>query len=91
MPYFQSIFEIEAPPGTILHILTGTDVTLAGNNGGTMNLRIGEPDTGTPLITSAVSPARTQVNIGGTLTVGGASANTPGTYSGTFLISFNYE
>jgi hypothetical protein len=91
IPYYQSVFEIEASPGTIVHILNSQDVILTGSNGGTMNLHLGDPDTGTTLITSAVSPARTQVNIGGTLTMGGTSINTPGTYNGTFHISFNYE
>src|SRR5690349_20215769 len=91
IPYYHSIFEIEASPGTIVHILNSQDVILTGTNGGTMNLHLGDPDTGTTLITSAVSPARTQVNIGGTISMGGTSANTPGIYNGTFHISFNYE
>lgn len=89
--WFQSIFEIDAPIGSIISILNGPDATLAGSNGGTMNLHIGNSDPPSPLITIVAQPARTTVNIGGTLTVGNAAANPPGTYSGTFYITFNYE
>ncbi len=91
MLYFQAIFEIEAPEGTVISILNGPDATLTGSNGGSMSLRIGDADPASPFITNIAPPGRTRVNIGGTLTVGSAAASPPGTYSGTFYITFNNE
>jgi hypothetical protein len=54
-------------------------------------MQIGASHPASPLITTVIQPARTAVNIGGTLIVGNAAANPPGTYSGTFYITFNQE
>jgi hypothetical protein len=89
--FFQAIFEIDTPEGTIISILNGADATLTGSNGGSVSMHIGNSDPPSPFITTVVQPARTQVNIGGTLTVGGPVANPPGTYTGTFYITFNQE
>jgi hypothetical protein len=88
---YQSIFEIDAPKGSIISLLNGPDATLTGSNGGTMIFRIGASNPSSPLITTVSQPARTTVNIGGTLTVGSLAANPPGAYSGTFYITCNYE
>jgi hypothetical protein len=88
---YQSIFEIDAPSGSIISILNGPDATLNGSNGGTMSLRIGNSNPSSPFITMVAQPARTSIHVGGTLTVGGSAANPPGTYAGTFYITFNYE
>lgn len=89
--YFNALFEIEAPPGSIISILNGPDATLTGSNGGTMILGIGTSTPAAPFSTTLSPPSRTQVNIGGTLTVGNNAASPPGSYSGTFYITFNYE
>lgn len=89
--WFHSIFDIDAPAGSIISILNGPDATLTGSNGGSMNLRIGNSDPPSPFITIVSQPSRTPVNIGGTLTVGSPAANPPGMYTGTFYITFNYE
>ncbi len=89
--YFQSIFEIEAAEGAIISITNGPDATLTGSNGGTMSLKLGNSAPGSPFINTTPSPARTQISIGGTLSVGAPSSNPPGTYSGTFYIIFNQE
>jgi hypothetical protein len=89
--YFNAIFEIEAPPGTIVSILNGPDATLTGSNGGSMTLSIGTSSPATPFSTTLSPPSRTQVNIGGTLTVGNNATSPPGTYTGTFYITFNHE
>ena len=89
--FHQAIFDINTPEGSVISILNGTDVTLTGSNGGSMQMYIGNSDPGSPFITTVAQPARTPVNIGGTLTVGNAAANPPGTYSGTFYITFNQE
>jgi hypothetical protein len=89
--FFHAIFEIDTPEGAIISILNGADATLTGSNGGSVSLHIGSSDPPSPFITTVTQPARTQVNIGGTLTVGGPVANPPGTYTGTFYITFNQE
>lgn len=89
--YFNAIFEIEAPPGTIVSILNGPDATLTGSNGGSMTLSIGTSSPAAPFSTTLSPPSRTQVNIGGTLTVGNNATSPPGSYTGTFYITFNHE
>lgn len=89
--YFQAIFEIDAPIGSIISILNGADATLTGSNGGSMSMHIGGSDPASPFITVVSQPARTQISIGGTLTVGNTASNPPGNYNGTFYITFNQE
>jgi hypothetical protein len=89
--YSPALFEIEANEGTIISILNGPDITLTGSNGGTMTLHIGNANTGSSFITTALPPQRTLVSIGGTLTVGNSLANPPGNYSGTFSVTFMQE
>ena len=89
--YFQAIFDIDAPQGSIISILNGPNATLTGSNGGTMSVHIDNSDPGSPFSTVVAQPQRTQVNIGGTLTVGTAAASPPGTYSGTIYLTFNQE
>ncbi|AXY72768.1 DUF4402 domain-containing protein [Paraflavitalea soli] len=91
IPFSPAIFEVDATPGTLISILNGPDVTLTGNNGGSITLHIGNASTGSPFITTAVPPDRTLVRIGGTLTVGNALANPSGMYSGTFSVTFIQE
>lgn len=87
-PYSPAIFEIDANVGTAVSIMNGPDVTLTGSNGGSISLHIGTASTGASFVTSVASPSRTQVRIGGTLTVGNALANPSGNYSGTFSVTF---
>jgi hypothetical protein len=89
--FFQSIFDIDAPLGSIVSILNGSDVTLAGSNGGSMSMHIGNSDPPGPFVITVPQPTRTPVSIGGTLTAGTPVANPPGTYTGTFYITFNLE
>jgi hypothetical protein len=87
-PFSPAIFEVDANVGTVVSIMNGPDVTLTGSNGGSIGLHIGAASTGTTFITTAASPSRTQVRIGGTLTVGNPLANPSGNYSGTFSVTF---
>jgi hypothetical protein len=87
----QAIFGVEAPEGTIISILNGPDVNLTGSNGGTMSLHIETADPLSPFISSVAPPGKIIVNLGGTLTVGDAFTSPPGSYSGTFYITFNNE
>lgn len=83
--FLPAIFEVEAPVGTIVLIQNGSDVTLSGNNGGSMTLSVGSSSTGSPFTTTT---AKTQVGIGATLTIGSPAANPAGTYSGSFSVTF---
>jgi len=89
--YFQAIFEIEAPEGTVVSIMNGGNVTLTGSNGGSMMLQIGNSDPASPFAITIPPPGKTRVNFGGTLTIGSPAQNPPGSYSGTFSITFNNE
>ena len=91
VPFSPAVFEIDANVGTLVSILNGPDATLSGSNGGSVSLHIGSASTGTPFITTVAPPGRTQVRIGGTLTVGSAMANPAGDYSGTFSVIFIQE
>ncbi|MET4141740.1 DUF4402 domain-containing protein [Pedobacter sp. UYP1] len=86
--FSPAIFEVDAEPGTVVTISNGPDVTLTGSTGGTVSLHIGGSDLGSPFTTTAVSPARTQIRIGGTLTLTSPLASPPGNYSGTFSVTF---
>lgn len=91
VPYYQAIYEIEAPAGSIISILNGPDVTLSGSNGGSMSLHIGISTPTSPFIVMVSPPQRTEVMIGGTLTVGSTLSNPPGTYTGNVYITFNQQ
>lgn len=72
----------------VFSITTNSPRTLLRTGGGSMTLTLGTP-----------SPASFTVNrnntrvisIGGTLTVGSITANPPGSYSGTFALTFNFN
>lgn len=89
--YFQSIFDIDAPEGSIISIMNGPSTLLTGSNGGTMTMELGPSSPASPFGTIVPQPIRTQVSIGGTLTVGNSTTSPPGTYTGTFYITFNQE
>lgn len=89
--YFQALFEVSAPAGAIISILNGPDATLTGSNGGSMSLELGGTSPEAPFLNTTPSPGHTNIGIGGTLTVGNAAASPPGTYSGTFYLTFNLE
>ncbi len=89
--FFQAIFDIDAPIGSIVSIMNGADAVLSGSNGGSMMMRIDNSDPPSPFIITVNQPVRTAVNIGGTLTVGNTATNPPGIYNGTFYITFNQE
>ncbi|WP_207496551.1 DUF4402 domain-containing protein [Aridibaculum aurantiacum] len=86
-----AIFEIEAPQGSVVSIMNGPNATLTGSNGGSMTLTIGQSSPASMFTTTAIPPTRTQVHIGGTLTVGTTATAPPGTYTGTFYVTFNLE
>jgi len=87
--YCPAIFELEADPGTLISILKGTDTSMTGNNGGSVNLQIGDSDTESPIIIPI--SGRIQVRMGGILTVGNPQTNPSGDYSGSFEVTFIQE
>jgi hypothetical protein len=89
--YFESIFEVEGIVGANISILNGPNATLTGSNGGSMSMSIGTCTPASPFINAVQPPGRTQVHIGGTLNIGAPASNPPGTYSGTFYVTFNQE
>lgn len=97
IPVFQgsqfhpAIFEVEANPGTIINIVNGPDIILAGSNGGSIMLHLDGSLPVSPFINSTRPPFRTQVMIGGTITVGNTLANPPGEYTGNFFVTFIQE
>lgn len=88
--YCQAIFDVQAPEGTIVSIWNGPDAPLTGSNGGSVSLHIDASNPVSPFNSTVAPPGRTSVNIGGTITVP-AGSPTPGTYSGSFYITFNNE
>jgi hypothetical protein len=89
--FAPAIFEVEAIKGTRVGIVYGPDVVLTGSNGGSMTLHLGGSSPGSPFVVNTIPPSRTQVNIGGTLTVGNILMNPVGSYTGTFSITFVQE
>jgi hypothetical protein len=86
--YFPAIFEVEANLGSLVVIQKGPDVLLAGSNGGSMTLHLGNTDPSSPFINTLTPPGKTQVRVGATLLVGSPLANPVGSYSGSFMITF---
>jgi len=86
--FSAALYNVEAIPGTLITIVNGPDAILTGSNGGTMTLRIGNSYPQSPFIATG---ANTSVTIGGTLIVGTSGANPPGTYGGTFSVTFIQE
>jgi hypothetical protein len=89
--FSAATYKLVANAGTVISILNGPDVSLLGSHGGSMILHIGDSDPGSPFVLTASPPAYTLMNVGGTLTVGNPGANPPGSYSGTFYITFIQE
>jgi hypothetical protein len=89
--YHPAIFEVEANAGTVINIMNGPDIFLTGSNGGSILLHLGASLPQSPFINSTRPPFRTQIMIGGTITVGNTLANPPGDYTGYFFVTFVQE
>ena len=86
--FSPALFEVEALPGTLVTILDGPDVILTGSNGGSMTLQLGSSSPLSPFVVPTTPPSRTVVTIGGTLLVSTIQNNPPGSYIGTFNVTF---
>ncbi|MEP7252850.1 MAG: DUF4402 domain-containing protein [Ginsengibacter sp.] len=89
--YFQAIFEIEAPLGSIISMASGQNAILNGSNGGSLSLQLDNSIPASPFHTAVTPPAKTQVNVGATLVVGNSSASPPGNYTGNVYVLFIVE
>lgn len=89
MQFHPAIFEVEANPGVLLTVNPGPNINLSGSNGGSLTLTIdGNTSPPSPFVNTLERPFRTQVMVGGTLTVGTMLASPPGEYTGTFFVTF---
>lgn len=88
-PYYPTVYELRATPGTVISILNGPDAILSGSNGGSITLTVGSSDPPSPFV--ATPPFPNLISVGGTITIGNAAANPPGNYSGTYDIIFVQE
>ncbi len=89
--FSTTLYEIVGNPGTLVSILNGSDVSLPGSNGGSITLAIGASDPVSPFVLTIHRPAPNYLNIGGTITIGNSITNPPGSYSGTYDITFIQE
>lgn len=90
--YYPAIFELEALPGNIIHVNLPVYATLSGPGGeSTLTLTINSSLPVSPFINDINPPFRTQVRVGGTLTVGSPLSSPSGNYIGTFSITFIQE
>jgi len=89
--FYPAVFQVDAYAGTIVTITNGSDAVLAGSNGGSMKLHLGDSYPVSPFITSVAPSGRTTVSIGGILTVGNPGANPVGAFSGSFTVIFNQQ
>jgi hypothetical protein len=90
-PYTAAMFYVRANPGTVISILNTPPVTLTGSGGGSMSLQAGGSLPASPFVTTLPWPQQTTVLIGGTLTAGNIASNPPGTYTGSFIVTFVQE
>lgn len=84
-----AVFRIQGNAGTLVTILLGPDVALTGSGGGSMILHLGPTNPVSPFVLTGITPVTLDLYVGGTLTVGAPASNPPGSYSGTFTITFN--
>jgi len=89
--FSAALYNVVGNPGTVVSLLISPDFSLPGSNGGSMNLHIGNTNPLSPFVITTVPPVYTELYVGGTLTVGNPLLNPPGSYSGTFDITFVQE
>lgn len=88
VPVHPAIFEVEALPGNIIHVVLPVYATLSGPQEDII-MEINSSLPLSPFINSENPPYRTQVRIGGTLQI--ESTTPSGNYFGTFSVTFIQE
>ena len=88
--YSPAYFQIQAVKGTVVSIASGLTGTLS-NSGKSMNLQVGGTYPHSPFVVTSDTPLWMDIWVGGTLIVGTPGANPPGSYSGTFNVTFIQE
>ena len=86
-----AMYEVVGNPGTLVSLLNGPDVFLPGSNGGSLQLTVGASEPVSPFVITTIPPVSTLLYVGGTLTIGSPASNPPGSFSGTFDITFIQE
>jgi hypothetical protein len=88
--YSAAVFEVVGNPGTMVSILSWPAGVLSGTPSGSMTLQI-NTSYPTPFVINTTPPFSTLLYIGGVLTVLNPGSNPPGSYTGTFNITFIQE
>lgn len=91
-----AVFKVSGNPGTLVTPLLGGTATLTGSPMGSMTLTLNvTTNPPSPFVLPGPLPPNAVVDVfvGGTLTVGSSGVNPPGSYTGTFEITFtqNYN
>lgn len=86
----QATFEIVGNIGTPVSFLMPTS-TLSDGNGHSLSLVIDDTNPGIPFVLTNDYPNPTSLYVGGSLTIGSPADNPPGSYNGTFEITFVQE
>lgn len=89
---YQAIFNVRLIPGRLVHIQLGPPIQLFRvGGGGQVTMEIGPTDKGSSFVTTGGHPFINPVSVGGTLIVGDNTANPPGSYQGSFSVTFIQE
>ena len=89
---YQAIFDVRLIPGRLVHIALGPPIQLYRvGGGGQVTMQIGPTDKGSSFVTTGGHPFVNPVSVGGTLIVGDNTANPPGSYQGSFSVTFIQE
>jgi len=92
-PYAQpAIFEVKLLQGRNININYSASTSLTGSDGGSLTMNIGPTDKGLSTAAFPTNNSRdftTLLRVGGTLEI--PSGAIPGSYTGTFFITFNQE
>lgn len=89
--FSTALYKIVGNPGTLITLMFGGAVSLPGSNGGSLSLSVNSSNPVSPFVLTVPYPTQTDLNVGGTLTVGNLLANPPGNYIGSFDITFVQE
>lgn len=89
VPFTAAHYSLRGNRGRYISMTFSPEITLTGP--GTMTFVIDSANPGFGFSLLNEYPLFNDVYIGGTLTVGSLISNPPGTYNGTFDITFNYE